>query len=29
VPNVAGNSFTVHLNMTVAASITVAWFVVN
>jgi hypothetical protein len=29
VPNVAGNSFTVHLNKTAAASITVAWFVVN
>ncbi len=29
VPNVAGSSFTIHLNKAVAASTTVAWFVVN
>jgi len=29
VPNVAGSSFTVHLNKAVTASITVAWFLVN
>ncbi len=29
VPNVVGSSFTIHLNKTVAASTTVAWFVVN
>jgi hypothetical protein len=29
VPNVAGSSFTIHLSTAVAASTTVAWFVVN
>jgi hypothetical protein len=29
VPNVAASSFTVHLNKAVAASTSVAWFVVN
>ena len=29
VPDVAGNSFTVHLNKAVTASTTVAWFTVN
>jgi hypothetical protein len=29
VPNVSGNSFTVHLSKAVTASISVAWFVVN
>ena len=29
VPNIAGSSFTVHLSKAVAASTTVAWFVVN
>jgi hypothetical protein len=29
VPNVAGNSFTIHLSKAAAASTTVAWFVVN
>jgi hypothetical protein len=29
VPNIAGSSFTVHLNKTVTASTSAAWFVVN
>ena len=29
VPNVAGSSFTVHLNTAVTASTKVAWFVAN
>jgi hypothetical protein len=29
VPDVAGSSFTVHLNKAVAASTTVAWFTIN
>jgi hypothetical protein len=29
VPNIAGSSFTVHLNKTVTASTSASWFVVN